>query len=66
MLKFSGYPYLIRGQPFRSWGFYGMAARALRGEVLLLREGGCGETADRFEGRPVTADPQHQARGLEG
>jgi hypothetical protein len=34
--------------------------------VLLLRRGGYGGTANRFRGRPVTADPQHQARGLEG
>ena len=26
MLKFSGYSYLIRGQPLRSWGFYGEPA----------------------------------------
>ena len=23
MLKFSGYSYLIRGQPLKNWGFYG-------------------------------------------
>ena len=38
MLKFSGYSYLIRGQIFRSWGFYGRAAPVRsKARVLLLR-----------------------------
>ncbi len=63
MLKFSGYSYLIRGQPFRSWGFLRRGRAAFQCEVLLLRRGGYSETATRFRGRPVTADPQHQATG---
>jgi hypothetical protein len=41
MLKFSGYSYLIRGQPKKNWGFYGSGPRrAPVASVLLLRRGG--------------------------
>jgi hypothetical protein len=68
MLKFSGYSYLIRGQHFRSWVFYGRGRAALPMRVCkLLRRRGCGETATVFRGRPVkgrspTPDPRRGSR----
>ena len=70
MLKFSGYSYLIRGQPYESGGFNGVAAplSGLRG--VLLRRGGYSATADRFGGReaaggdpiPNTGPPEGRGR----
>ena len=68
MLKFSGYSYLIRGQPFRSGGFNGVAT--------LFSSARCATTQRKLQrdrhyiwepARPGGhADLQHQARGLEG
>jgi hypothetical protein len=71
MLKFSGYSYLIRGQPFRSWGFYGGVATKLpvRGENYYAEVATAGPHTI-FRGRQRAAegrhaDPQRQAE-LEG
>ncbi len=37
MLKFSGYPYLIRGQSLKSWAFWPTTARASKAGGILLR-----------------------------
>jgi hypothetical protein len=53
MLKFSGYSYLIRGQPLRSWGFYGVALPLSSCEVsYYCAEEVAGGTATRFRGQP--------------
>ena len=63
MLKFSGYPYLIRGQTIKVIGSTaGLRRDPMRG-ALLLRRGRRGGTATSFKGlRAFTpADPQHRA-----
>lgn len=64
MLKFSGYPHLIRGQLVGR--FTARPPPRVRCEVLceLLRRGGRGGVATAFRGRRA-AVPQHRA-GLEG
>jgi hypothetical protein len=60
MLKFSGYSYLIRGQPFRSWGFYGEVATKLpvRGENYYAEEATAGPPLDLGDGSsPKAATP---------
>lgn len=60
MLKFSGYSYLIRGQPFRSWGFYGEVATELplRGENYYAEEAAAGPPLDLGDGgRPRAPVP---------
>ena len=59
MLKFSGYPYLIRGQPGGAWG-PAAAARAPGGRESTTRGGGRrGRGTSRRAGG--TADAQDQA-----
>ena len=62
MLKFSGYSYLIRGQPLISGGFYGEAQPLSSCEALLLRRGGRGCAATVFRGRPVGPIPNTRSR----
>ena len=70
MLKFSGYPYLIRGQPLKSparWR-WGVAWRARPGRPERRRNyyaRGPGRAATDFRAGPARARAQHQAR-LEG
>lgn len=63
MLKFSGYPYLIRGQFIKIGGFWQDTTGTLSRKVLLRVEPD--GTATAFKGCPVTGRPQHQAE-LEG
>ena len=37
MLKFSGYPYLIRGQPCKNWGLLAGSRQDLQSDEMLLR-----------------------------
>ena len=56
MLKFSGYPYLIRGQSLRKMGCLAGTGRAFRaGEVLLRSKSH--RTAHTFRVRPGGEDP---------
>lgn len=63
MLKFSGYSYLIRGQPLVKRGFDGCGRPVLPTYELLLNTPGVGVHADSFRGgRPRGAgDSQYQA-----
>ena len=69
MLKFSGYSYLIRGQPCRAgrtcWGFRGRWPLRLRCEEKLLRKESPPRTATGFGG-PRGVDPQRRATGARG
>ena len=61
MLKFSGYPYLIRGQP-QSWGVLAGCHRTLERELYYAE----GQAAPPLSlGPAATGRAQHQAR-LEG
>jgi hypothetical protein len=64
MLKFSGYPYLIRGQPVKMGGLLASHHRASGRERKLLRVEPDGAATD-FEARRRTGAAQHQAE-LEG
>ncbi|PQB09874.1 hypothetical protein C5O26_19215, partial [Bacillus velezensis] len=63
MLKFSGYSYLIRGQPWVSGGFYGRRPRhsAARLSTTL---GVDSEPATGFRGLRSDAGPQRKPGGL--
>ena len=60
MLKFSGYSYLIRGQPCKSGGFYGRRPpRAPEREYSYYAR--CGQRARHwFSGPAAAAGPQHK------
>jgi hypothetical protein len=71
MLKFSGYSYLIRGQHFRSWVFYGRGRAALPVRVVqttaherLRRDRHCiSGPGSRLRGsRSPTPDPRRGSR----
>ena len=66
MLKFSGYSYLIRGQPLRKGGvFYGRSAPSEPERDVLVTTLGCyGATATEFRGLRAAAGPQHRPGGL--
>ena len=58
MLKFSGYPYLIRGQPKKVGVMASNRQDSVARELLRLEPDG---TATDFKGREH-AEPQYQAR----
>jgi hypothetical protein len=64
MLKFSGYPYLIRGQSWMCGGLSGGRARGLAAEQKFYCARGPAASPLTFGGAPGD-DPQHRA-GLEG
>ena len=56
MLKFSGYPYLIRGQPCKNWGVAGQPPPGTSKRRALLRLRPDGAATD-FEAGPRGASP---------
>jgi hypothetical protein len=70
MLKFSGYSYLIRGQPWYSGGFHGVAAplsgaRCATAQGRLRRDRHCiSGPAAREDGRSPTPGPLREGWGL--
>jgi hypothetical protein len=64
MLKFSGYSYLIRGQPYKNWGFNGRHPLNTTSEMCYCAQD-FSEPATTFQGLRRCVGPQHQA-GLEG
>ena len=67
MLKFSGYSYLIRGQPLRLWrGFTAGARRHAQSERYATALGVDSEPATAFRSLRAAAGPQRKPGGLDG
>ena len=65
MLKFSGYPYLIRGQSWKIGGLSGCHGRPIEAERDVLIRSRTGRVAATFRGRPGGRPPTpSRARGV--
>jgi len=65
MLKFSGYPYLIRGQSWKMGGLSGWRGRPVEAERDVLIRSRAGRVAANFRGRPGGRAPiPSGARGV--